>query len=103
VKNMKQRTVQKEKRLPVNIDGLEDFDLSVVGLTPDSIERSGGHIVVPVELIPFLKICKMPKVTRRKVAETKQRYVMRLKAGKVKPRKNVKKPCKRKKSRKKRS
>jgi hypothetical protein len=96
---LRQRTVQKEKQLPVNIDGLEDFDLSVVGLTPDSIERSGGHIIIPLELMPFLKICKMPKVTRRKVAETKQRYVMRLKAGKVKPRKNVKK---RKKSRKKR-
>jgi hypothetical protein len=80
---MKSRTTQ-EKKPKVNIDGLEDFDLSVVGLTVDSIERSGGHIVIPLELIPFLKICKMPKVTRRKVADSKQRYALRLKAGKVK-------------------
>ena len=52
---MKSRTTQ-EKKPKVNIDGLEDFDLSVVGLTVDSIERSGGHIVIPLELIPFLKI-----------------------------------------------
>ena len=86
---MKPRTTQKEKQPPVKIDGLEDFDLGVVGLTPDSIERSGGSIVIPLELVPFLKICKQPAVTRKQKAEEMNRW--RLKVRKNKSKKSRKK------------
>jgi hypothetical protein len=106
VKNMRARTIQKEKEKPaVKIDGLEDFPLELVGLTPDSIERSGGHIRIPLELLPFLKICRMPAVTRKKKAKEQHRYLLRLRAGKVKPHKDRKNklPRKRKLKRRKRS
>ena len=87
---MRQRTIQKEKKTPVKIDGMEDFPFEVVGLTVDSIERSGGSIRIPIELLPFLKICKMPAITRKKKAEEQQRYLIRLRAGKATPNKDRK-------------
>jgi hypothetical protein len=101
VKEMRQRTIQKEKKPAVKIAGLGDFDLSIVGLTPDSIERSGGHIKIPIELIPFLKICKMPAVTRKKKADEQHRYLLKLRAGKVKPHKDRGRPRKKRKLKKK--
>jgi hypothetical protein len=88
---MRQQTIQKERKPAVKIAGIEDFDLSVVGLTVESIEKSGGHVKIPLELIPFLKICKMPAVTRKKKAEEQNRYLLRLKAGKVGSRKRKRK------------
>jgi hypothetical protein len=79
---MKQRTVQKEKRLVVRIDGLEDFPLETVGLTVDSIERADGHVKIPIELIPFIKICRMPVVTRRKKAKDQRNYLLRVRKRK---------------------
>ena len=73
----KLKTVQKSR---VPIDGLEDFPLEVLGLTPESIERSNGHIKIPLELLPYLKICKTPVPTRKKKAQTQYRYLMRVKA-----------------------
>ena len=84
---MAQKSVLKKTqkdRLAVKIDGLDDFLLETVGLTVDSIERSGGHIKIPLELIPFLKICRMPAVTRKKKAKQQQRYLLRVKKRKHK-------------------
>ena len=85
---MKQKTVHKEKRKPdLKIDGLEDFPLETIGLTVDSIERSGGHIIIPIELMPFIKICRMPATTRKKKAEVQHSYLLRVKKRKLKSRK----------------
>lgn len=75
----KTKTVQKEKKPVVKIDGLEDFPLKTVGLTEDSIEKSGGHIKIPLELIPFIKICRTPAVTRKKRAKIQHKYLLRAK------------------------
>jgi hypothetical protein len=100
---MRQRTIQKEEKTPpVKIDGMEDFPFEVVGLTVESIERSGGHIKIPIELMPFLKICRMPAITRKKKANEQHRYLLRLKAGKVKPYKDRKNPLFRKRKQKRR-
>jgi len=90
-KLLKRKTAQKCKT--VDIDGLEDFPLETVGLTVDSIEKSNGSIVIPVELLPFLKIHRQPLMTRKKNAETQYRYLLRLKS------KNKNHPRKRKVSR----
>lgn len=60
------------------INGLGEFPLEVLGLTPESIERSNGRIHIPVELLPYLKICKMPKHYRDKNAAKLQAYRLRL-------------------------
>jgi len=93
-----QRAVAQEKeKKPLMIDGLEDFPLKLLGLSVDSIERSNGHIKVPVELLPYLRICKTPVLTRKIRAKIQHEYYLRLKTkelrkdieeGKVK----VKKP-----------
>lgn len=62
------------------IDGLEDFPLDLLGLTPESIEESNGGIVIPRELLPYVKICKAPKVVRVQRADKAARYFLRLKA-----------------------
>jgi hypothetical protein len=85
---MRPRTVQKEKKCDVEIDGLEDFPLEIVGLTPDSIERSGGHIKIPIELLPFLKIMKQPVMTRKMKSNYQNKWLLRVKRRKFKnPRK----------------
>lgn len=66
----------------VPIDGLEDFPLEILGLTPESIERSDGHIKIPVELLPFIKIVKTPRHLRRRRAKYKRDYLLRLDARK---------------------
>ncbi|MEM2111352.1 MAG: hypothetical protein QXX08_05690 [Candidatus Bathyarchaeia archaeon] len=76
---MKQKAVIKESK-SVNIDGLQDFPLELLGLTPESIERSNGHIKIPIELLPYIKICKTPVINRKKKAEAQQKYLLRLKA-----------------------
>jgi len=68
----------------VQIDGSEDFPFKTVGVTEDSIEKSNGSIVIPVELLPFLKLHRQPLVTRKKNAEVQYRYLLRLKAKKKK-------------------
>jgi hypothetical protein len=73
---LRTRMIQKEKKPNVAIDGLEDFPLEVIGLTVDSVERSGGHIIIPLELVPFLKVCRMPAVTRKKKA--REQYLLRV-------------------------
>ena len=69
---------------PVPIAGLEDFPLNVLGLSIESIERANGHIKIPVELLPYLKICKTPIVQRKRKAETQYRYVLKLRSSKEK-------------------
>lgn len=81
---MRQRIVQKEKKCDVEIDGLEDFPLEIVGLTPDSIERSGGHIKIPIELLPFLKIMKQPVSMRKMKARYQDKWLLRVKKRKLK-------------------
>jgi|YelNatPaOPRAMG01_1025707.scaffolds.fasta_scaffold515159_1 hypothetical protein len=77
---MKQKTSTIRKGRTVMIDGLEDFPLEILGLTPESIERSDGHIKIPVELLPYIKICKTPVISRKKKAEVQHKYLLRLKA-----------------------
>ena len=73
----KQAALQKERS--VEIDGLKDFPLEVLGLTPESIEMSNGHIIIPRELLPYIKICRMPVNYRERNAERIQRYRLSLK------------------------
>jgi hypothetical protein len=68
-------TIQKER---VKIDGLDDFPLKLVGLTIDSIEKSGGHVKIPIELLPYIKICKMPVLARKQKAKTQFKYLLKL-------------------------
>ena len=82
-KCMKQKVVQKETPA-VKIEGLDDFPLETVGITVESIERSDGHVRIPIELMPFLKLCRMPAVTRKKKAEQQHRYLLRVKKRKRK-------------------
>ncbi len=58
---------------------MEDFPLEILGLTPESIEMSKGHIMIPRELLPYIKICKMPVNLREKNTEKLQQYRLRLK------------------------
>ena len=74
----KQRQQTSLKTVP--IDGLDEFPLEVLGLTPESIERSNGHIKIPAELLPYLKICKMPRTQRVQKTKYQQKYLLRLKA-----------------------
>jgi hypothetical protein len=83
---MHQRSAQKQKKYDVEIDGLEDFPLEVVGLTVDSIERSKGHIKIPIELVPFLKIMKRPASARKMKAREQCEYLLRVKKKKEKKR-----------------
>jgi len=83
---MRQRSVQK-KKCEVEIDGLEDFPLEIVGLTPDSIEKSGGHIKIPLELVPFLKVMKQPVLTRKMKSKYQDKWLLRVKKRKLKRRK----------------
>lgn len=62
------------------IDGLEDFPLEALGLTPESIEKSNGHIKIPIELLPYIKICKTPVLSRKQKAKTQYRYLLKLRA-----------------------
>ena len=68
----------------VQIDGSEDFPFQTVGVTEDSIEKSNGSVVIPIELLPFLKLHRQPSVTRKKNAEAQYRYLLRLKSKKKK-------------------
>lgn len=72
-------TIQRRRRMP-KIEGLKDFPLGLLGLTPESIERSNGGVVIPLELIPFIKVCKASKVVRVQRATDKQKFVLRLRA-----------------------
>jgi hypothetical protein len=74
----RQRTESVEKKKPM-IEGLEDFPLELLGLSVNSIERSGGHIKIPLELLPYLKICRLPRQIRNKIAEKQHRYYLSLK------------------------
>jgi hypothetical protein len=76
---MKQKLVQKEKQ--ALIDGLEDFPLELLGLTVDSIEKSNGHIIIPIELLPYLKIHKQSVLTRNSRSKIQHKYLLRLKAN----------------------
>ena len=79
-KLLKRKNAQKVET--VHIEGAEDFPLETVGLNSDSIEKSNGSILIPVELLPFLKIHRQPLVTRKKNAEAQYRYLLRLKSKK---------------------
>ena len=73
------QAITKTKRKPV-IEGLEDFPLHLLGLTPKSIEESNGKIILPKELLPYVKICRTPKAVRDYHARLKREYELRLKA-----------------------
>jgi hypothetical protein len=75
----KTQAITVKKRKPM-IEGLEDFPLHLLGLTPKSIEESNGHIILPKELLPYIKICRTPKAVREYHARLKREYELRLKA-----------------------
>ena len=72
----KQKTILEAKG--IQIEGLDDFPLEVLGLTAASIERSGGHIRIPIELIPYIKIVRAPKHIRDQRAKYKRDYLLRV-------------------------
>jgi len=71
-----------EETKKVEIEGLKEFPLDVLGLSPESIERSEGHIKIPIELLPFIKIVKTPPHIRKQRAKYKRDYELRLNARK---------------------
>jgi hypothetical protein len=74
---MPKQKVEVEK---VPIEGLDEFPLEILGLTPESIEKSDGHIKIPIELLPYIKIVRTPTHIRQKRAKYKRDYLLRLKA-----------------------
>ncbi|MCL6579044.1 MAG: hypothetical protein K6T73_06610 [Candidatus Bathyarchaeota archaeon] len=66
------------KERPVKIDGSEEFPFDSLGLTKDSIKRKGEFILIPVELMPYLKLCILPVRRRIQVADYMYRYRKKL-------------------------
>jgi hypothetical protein len=62
------------KERPVKIDGSEEFPFDSLGLTKGSIKRKGEFILIPVELMPYLKLCILPVRRRIQVADYMYRY-----------------------------
>jgi len=73
---MSKRRQRQELEIP--IEGLEDFPLKILGLSIESIEKSKGHIKIPIELLPYLKIVRTPKHIREQRAKYKRDYELRL-------------------------
>lgn len=75
----KTQAITVKERKPT-IEGLDEFPLHLLGLTPKSIEESNGKIILPKELLPYIKICKTPKAVRDYHARLKREYELKLKA-----------------------
>ena len=75
-----QKAVHKDT---VPLAGLESFPLEKLGLTVESIESSNRHILIPRELLPYLKLCKTTVTQREKGAIRHDRFLLRLKAKKL--------------------
>jgi len=48
------------KEKSVKIDGSDEFPFDSLGLTKGSIRRKGDEILIPIELLPYLKLCILP-------------------------------------------
>jgi len=59
------------------LDGIEDVPLRELGLSIESIERSEGHIKIPIELLAYIKFCKNPKIIRDHKTREIARYRLR--------------------------
>jgi hypothetical protein len=77
---MRQKMIQKERK--ATIDGIEDFPLKSLGLKSNPIEKSDGHVIIPVELLPYLKIHKQTAMTRKNRLKIEHKYLSNLKRSK---------------------
>ena len=77
---MKQKMMEKEKK--ATIDGIEDFPLKELGLKSNPVQKSDGHVIIPIELLPYLKIHKQTALTRRNRSKIQSKYLSNLKKGK---------------------
>lgn len=62
------------KERKVVIDGSTEFPFDSLGLTKDRIKQRGENILIPVELLPYLKLCILPVRRRIQVADYMYRY-----------------------------
>ena len=63
----------------IQIEGLKDFPIEDFGLTKKSIRISNNNVMIPTELMPYLKLTRTPKDIRKLRAKYKREYEHRLK------------------------
>lgn len=71
-------------RKGITLDGLDSFPIQDLGLSKSSIKRVGDSVLIPLEILPFLKLLKKPKFIRKQ--ETKERIARYHRAKKRKNR-----------------
>ena len=69
------KVITKRKPIGALIDGIDEFPLEDFGLTVESIKEKDGYIMIPRELLTYLKICKQPKFIRFLRARQQERYM----------------------------